>query len=146
MDKENTQINNFSHTLTMIERKTAVITGVKKIDNFDNEEFLLETVMGYLLIKGEDLELVKLDTRDGNVSIKGLIISYSYLEDHKEKDKENSIFHRLFKWFYPFKFTVSVSRWDSVYSFMGYWVFTRNWWQRPKRSWWASLVLSYLSI
>lgn len=97
MDKENTQINNFSHTLTMIERKTAVITGVKKIDNFDNEEFLLETVMGYLLIKGEDLELVKLDTRDGNVSIKGLIISYSYLEDHKENDKENSIFHRLFK-------------------------------------------------
>ena len=55
MDKENTQINNFSHTLTMIERKTAVITGVKKIDNFDNEEFLLESVMGYLLIKGEDL-------------------------------------------------------------------------------------------
>ena len=48
--------------------------------------------MGYLLIKGEDLELVKLDTRDGNVSIKGLIISYSYLEDRKKKKTRKTVF------------------------------------------------------
>lgn len=97
MEKENDQINSFSHTLTMIERKNVVITGVKKIESFDNEEFLLETIMGFLLIKGEDLELIKLDTRDGNVSIKGFIASYCYLEDGKEKNKENSVFKRLFK-------------------------------------------------
>lgn len=53
--------------------------------------------MGYLVIKGTDLELVKLDTMQGNVSIKGLVISYTYVDDHKTKDKENSIFNRLFK-------------------------------------------------
>ena len=53
--------------------------------------------MGYLVIKGTDLELVKLDTMQGNVSIKGTIISFNYIEDNKLKGKENSIFNRLFK-------------------------------------------------
>ena len=52
--------------------------------------------MGFLMIKGEGLELIKLDTMQGNVSIKGLIHSMTYVEDTK-KDKENSIFNRLFK-------------------------------------------------
>ena len=52
--------------------------------------------MGFLMIKGEGLELIKLDTMQGNVSIKGLIHSMTYIEDVK-KDKENSIFNRLFK-------------------------------------------------
>lgn len=97
MDKTENLVNNYSHSVNLVERKNMIITGVKKIENFDNEEFLLETSMGYLIIKGTDLELVKLDTIQGNVSIKGLVISYSYVDDHKLKDKENSIFNRLFK-------------------------------------------------
>ena len=42
--------------------------------------------MGYLLVKGNDLELIKLDTNSGNISIKGLINSITYLDDNnKEK-------------------------------------------------------------
>ena len=97
MDKQDNSINNYNHGVNLFERKSLIITGVKKIENFDSEEFLLETSMGYLVIKGTDLELVKLDTMQGNVSIKGLVISYTYVDDHKTKDKENSIFNRLFK-------------------------------------------------
>ena len=95
MDKQDT-INNYNHGISLLERKNLVITGVKKIENFDNEQFLLDTIMGFLMIKGEGLELIKLDTMQVNVSIKGLIYSMSYIEDVK-KDKENSIFNRLFK-------------------------------------------------
>ena len=59
----------YNHSITLNERKNLVITGVKKIDSFDNEEFLLETNMGYMVIKGKELEIVKLDTYQGNVSI-----------------------------------------------------------------------------
>lgn len=97
MDKTENLVGNYSHSVNLVERKNMIITGVKKIENFDSEEFLLETSMGYLVIKGTDLELVKLDTMQGNVSIKGLVISYIYVDDHKTKDKENSIFNRLFK-------------------------------------------------
>lgn len=97
MDKVDNMINNYSHSVNIVERKNMIVTGVKKIENFDNEEFLLETSMGYLIIKGSDLELIKLDTMQGNVSIKGTIISMTYVEDFKSKSKDNSIFNRLFK-------------------------------------------------
>ena len=97
MDKVDNLVNNYYHSVNMVERKNMIVTGVKKIDNFDSEEFLLETNMGHLIIKGTDLDLVKLDTMQGNVSIKGTIISFSYVEDYKNKSKENSILNRLFK-------------------------------------------------
>lgn len=97
MDKVDNIVGNYNHSINMVERKNLIVTGVKKIDNFDSEEFLLETSMGHLVIKGIDLELVKLDTMQGNVSIKGTIISFSYIEDYKNRNKENSVFNRLFK-------------------------------------------------
>lgn len=97
MDKTDTFVNNYNHGITIVERKNIVVTGVKKIENFDNEEFLMETSMGMLEIKGNDLELIKLDTLQGTVSIKGIITSFNYIEDLKIKNKENSIFSRLFK-------------------------------------------------
>lgn len=97
MDKTDTTITNYNHGISVVERKNIIVTGVKKIDNFDNEEFLMETTMGYLIVKGEGLELIKLDTMQGNVSIKGVIKSFTYIDEGKPKDKENSIFNRLFK-------------------------------------------------
>jgi len=98
MDKTDNTITNYNHGISVVERKNIIVTGVKKIDNFDDEEFLMQTTMGYLIVKGEGLELIKLDTMQGNVSIKGLIKSFTYIEDgNKTKEKENSIFNRLFK-------------------------------------------------
>lgn len=90
-------IDNFNHAINLIERKSMLVTGVKKIDNFDSEEFLMDTVMGYLIVKGKDLELLKLDTMQQTVSIKGQINSMAYMENNKSKDKETSIINRLFK-------------------------------------------------
>lgn len=97
MDKQENSISNYNHSINSFERKSLVITGVKKIENFDSEQFLLETIMGFMIVKGFDLELVKLDTLQGNVSIKGTINSISYIEENTKKNKEESIFNRLFK-------------------------------------------------
>ena len=78
MDKQENSISNYNHGISLLERKNLVITGVKKIENFDKEQFLLETIMGFIIVKGEDLELVKLDTLQGNVSIKGTVNAFSY--------------------------------------------------------------------
>ncbi len=94
MDKD---ITNYNHVITMNERKNINISGVKKIDSFDNEEFLLETTMGYIVIKGEGLEIIKLDTYQGNVSIKGKVNSLIYMENLNKKEKEEGIFSKLFK-------------------------------------------------
>ena len=67
------------------------------IESFDDEEFLMETVMGYLILKGSDMELLKLDTMQGNVSIKGLLKSFAYIDEALKKDKNDSFIGKLFK-------------------------------------------------
>ncbi len=86
-----------NHEVKIIDRREIHLTGVKKITSFDHEEFLLETTMGILLLKGSGLEILKLDTHDGNVRIKGKINSYQYLENAKGKPREESFMAKLFK-------------------------------------------------
>ena len=96
MDKDHT-ISSYNHSINVLERKNILVTGVKKIESFDDTEFLMDTVMGMLALKGEDLELLKLDTMQGSVSIKGLLKSFSYIDEEKEKNKDSSFISRLFK-------------------------------------------------
>ncbi|MFV0275381.1 MAG: sporulation protein YabP [Bacilli bacterium] len=96
MDKLIAQTN-IGHTINLNERKSLIISGIKKIESFDEEEFLLDTLLGYLLIKGENLEIIKLDTHQGNISLKGKIDSFSYVDSVTKKEKDSSIFEKLFK-------------------------------------------------
>ena len=98
MDKVKEMENSFNHGINISERKNVVVSGVKKIENFDNEESLMDTTLGFLTIRGEGLEIIKLDTYQGNVSIKGKIDSMVYSDNNvSKKDKENSFFMKLFK-------------------------------------------------
>ena len=93
MEKDNISYN---HGISINERKAMNITGVTKIESFDEEEFLLETNMGFLAIKGSILEIVRLDTKDGFLSIKGTIDSMSYFDSLKKNNK-SSFVEKLFK-------------------------------------------------
>ncbi len=95
MDKANDSTL-LRHQISMSERKSIAISGIKKIISFDDEEFLLESVMGVILLKGNSLEIIKLDTSDGNVSIKGNINGINYIDENINKNKEN-FFVKLFK-------------------------------------------------
>ena len=98
MDKVKELESGFNHGLSIAERKSIVVSGVKKIESFDSEEFLMETTLGFLVLKGNELEIIKLDTYQGNVSIKGRIDSLMYLDGvTSKKDKENSFLNKLFK-------------------------------------------------
>ena len=93
MDKDNI-LTTSNHSVSINERKNILITGVKKIDSFDKEEFLLESTMGNIVIKGSELEIIKLDTFQGSVSIKGVVNSISYTDLSK---KDEGVFSKLFK-------------------------------------------------
>ena len=96
MDKDHT-ISNYNHSINVLERKNILVTGVKKIESFDDEEFLIFTFMGFLVLKGEGMELLKLDTLQGNVSIKGFLKSFAYVDDATKKEKDSTLISRLFK-------------------------------------------------
>ncbi|MDQ0273090.1 sporulation protein YabP [Cytobacillus purgationiresistens] len=84
------------HDVIMRGRRLLDITGVKQVESFDNEEFLLETVMGFLAIKGQNLQMKNLDVDKGIVSIKGKVFDLVYMDDqHGEKAK--GFFSKLFR-------------------------------------------------
>lgn len=97
MDKNKELDNSFSHGVQISERKNLIVTGVKKLESFDSREFFLESIMGYILIKGEGLELIKLDTFQGTLSIKGKINSFNYMESNGKKADSESMLSKLFK-------------------------------------------------
>ncbi|WP_210190999.1 sporulation protein YabP [Halalkalibacter urbisdiaboli] len=87
---------NNDHDVTMRGRKQLDITGVKQVESFDNEEFLLETVMGFLSIRGQNLHMKNLNVEQGLVSIEGKIYDFVYL-DQNQQDKTKGFFGKLFK-------------------------------------------------
>ena len=84
-----------THELKLMNRESLYLSGIKKIDNFDDSEFLIDSVMGSILIKGNNLEINMLDTDKGDVRIKGKINSIVYI-DSKKMNKE-TFFTKLFK-------------------------------------------------
>lgn len=84
------------HNVVLKDRKILEITGVKQIDSFDASEFLLETAQGWMVISGKDLILGKLDTERGDVVIRGLIESLSYVSNKKGKNSDSMI-SKIFK-------------------------------------------------
>ena len=96
MNKDTDKLELLNHSISITERQNIQISGITKIDSFDNEEFLLETSAGPLGIKGKDLEIIKLDTYEGTIMIKGVVDAFSYFDTGKSKN-ENSIITKLFK-------------------------------------------------
>ncbi|MGD7046464.1 sporulation protein YabP [Jeotgalibacillus proteolyticus] len=84
------------HEIIMSKRQTLSITGVRQVESFDNEEFLLETVQGYLSIKGKNLQMVNLDVDKGHVSLKGKIDDLLYIDEPGPQEAKG-LFSKLFR-------------------------------------------------
>lgn len=84
------------YQLLINNRESMDLNGVIKLDSFNQNEFLVETELGYLNIKGTNLSLGLMDMDKGTLSIQGRIDSLSYVKKDKETDKE-SFLKKLFK-------------------------------------------------
>lgn len=83
------------HNVILKDRKVLELTGVKQIDSFDANEFLLETAQGWMIVQGKDLTLGKMDTERGDVIIRGLIDNMSYVSN--KKGGRDSMISKIFK-------------------------------------------------
>ncbi len=68
----------FRHNVIMENRKDLRISGVKDIDSLTDNRAILSTVMGELVVKGEDLHVVSLETDNGELIMTGTINSLTY--------------------------------------------------------------------
>lgn len=82
------------HTIEIDSRKKMRLTGVVDILNFDDETITLLTVMGKLLIKGNELKILSFGNETGDMETNGKINAVVYLNDTKGK---SSLMGKLFK-------------------------------------------------
>ena len=85
------------HHLSLTDRHTGTITGVKDVISFDLNAILLETESGMLSIKGHDLHVNRLSVEKGEIEISGTIDGMAYSDVNTYARKGESIFTRLFK-------------------------------------------------
>lgn len=81
------------HNVIMEDRSTLRISGVKDIDSFTESRIVLSTVMGELVIKGEDLHVNVLESETGDFSMTGKIRSLVY----NNFSISDNVFGRLFR-------------------------------------------------
>lgn len=79
------------------DRKSVEISGIKQVDSFDNQEFLLDTVVGYLHVRGKNLTLGKMDNENKEVIINGTIDSVNYVESIMKGNGKEKFMKKLFK-------------------------------------------------
>lgn len=89
--------DNKAQEITLRDRKKLEITGVKKIDSLNSNEFLVNTTLGILLVRGEDLEMQHLDIERGILWITGLVYGMEYIENTKKTKDKQGFFGKVFK-------------------------------------------------
>lgn len=85
------------HSIILENREKLSISGVEHVNNFNSEVIVVDTVAGVITIKGNDLDVSKLNTEDGNVSITGTVYSMVYSDRESLSAKSSGFFSKMFK-------------------------------------------------
>ena len=85
------------HKVTMTNRKSCTINGVKDVLSFDEHEILLETEQGMMMIKGDELHVNRLTLDKGEVDVDGRIDSLTYSDVANIGNKNESFLSKLFR-------------------------------------------------
>ena len=85
-----------NQTIKLTNRETLEINNAKKLISFNPYEFLIESSYGNIKVMGKNLSIGKMDTEKQEITIKGFIDKFEYLNKNTNKEKE-SVFSKLFK-------------------------------------------------
>lgn len=88
--------NNY-HKMQVINRNSVSLTGIVDVNSFDLNMIILETVQGNLTIKGNEMHVKRLNLEKGEVDIDGKVDSLVYTEDNLMRRKGESLVSRLFR-------------------------------------------------
>lgn len=83
-----------NHTLTLVGRTTATLTGVEDVDCFNEQIVVLRTPLGALTLTGDGLNISQLSLGDGKLVVEGEITSIEYSD--RKKTSGAGFWGRLF--------------------------------------------------
>lgn len=87
---------NFIQNVYLENREKLSISGVLDVFSFDDQIIIIETELGLLTIKGENLKITKLSLDTSDFIVEGLINNIFYSNSDNNKKNQN-ILTRIFK-------------------------------------------------
>lgn len=93
----NLTTNNTVQNLLLENREKLTISGVVDVLSFDDQIVILETELGLLTVKGENLRINKLSLDTADVIVDGEIYNLGYSEKDLEKKSGGGILGKIFK-------------------------------------------------
>lgn len=87
------------HRIVVTNREQIALEGVIHVDSFDDREVILETELGMMAIRGEDLHIKQLSLDDGKLNVEGVVRTVEYLEGGlvtAGKNRSKGFFNRIF--------------------------------------------------
>lgn len=91
------KMNYRPHRLTIENRASGTVTGIREVVSFDENQVVLDTDMGLLTMKGKDLHVSRLTLEKGEVDLDGTIDSLTYSSNEALRKSGESLLSRLFK-------------------------------------------------
>jgi sporulation protein YabP len=89
-------LNNVIQNLILENRNKLSISGVKDVLSFDDQVVIMETELGLLTVKGDNLKINKLSIDTSEVIVEGEINNLGYSE-HNKKEQDGGLFGKIFK-------------------------------------------------
>jgi sporulation protein YabP len=84
-----------SQNLIMENREKLSVSGVIDVESFNDECVIIETDLGVLTVRGEDLRINKLNIDSSELDIEGDIVSCEYSD--RDRSRGAGFFARMFK-------------------------------------------------
>lgn len=88
--------NNVIQNLILENREKLSISGVLDVLSFDDQVVIVETELGLLTIKGENLRINKLSIDTSEVIVEGEVYNLAYSENEVDK-KSSGFLNKIFK-------------------------------------------------
>ncbi len=85
------------HNVTILGRENISVTGVLDVLSFDEENIIMDTEMGVLILRGINLHVNRLNLDKGELDIDGQIESLNYEESGSYAKGKSSILGKIFK-------------------------------------------------
>jgi sporulation protein YabP len=86
-----------TQNLILENRERLSVTGVIDVESFNDECVVVDTELGVLVVKGDDLHISKLNLDSSELNIEGDIISCEYSDSESGKSKGFGFLSRMFK-------------------------------------------------
>ena len=93
MSANDTEFNTAPHRVPLDGRDRLTVSGVEDVDRFDENEIIMNTAEGALIVTGENLHIDKLSLDGGELHVDGRIDALSY-EDAGPRG--GGLFSRIF--------------------------------------------------